>query len=742
MGRSGPRGFGESGVTRIIEEIRSIGLPARILSGAILGIIFGIVLGDRAAVLAPLGSAYAMLLQIAVYPYLICSLLQGLGRLPTARVGHLVRASWRPYVFIWCITLAVIWLLSRAIPASPPPSLLIPALARPEISFLDLVIPANPFESLYRNDVPAIVLFAVIYGLATQGLPTRQTLFDVLEVVRAASIRIWNWIVWIAPLGVFALFADTAGTIRPDQLGGLLLYITLFLVGTAVLAFVVLPLVLSAVASTSYRDLLAELQPALVLAAVTTLSVVALPFVQRAAERIVPRSGCPMDEETSDVIQTSLSLSYVFAQLGNYFSYLLILYAAFAAKIQLTSAETLALPFMSLVSGMGSPSATINGIIFLAHWLHLPDDTVDLYVETATVTRYGQVILSVIGFSFVTITVPLIYHGKVRLRWPLAATGIGAGAATLVGISLTCIALQSSLFPAQRENDPLSLRLDPALAPQVLVSTQRSQPGGQAAPQPVRRLSVRDLQEAGVLRVGYNPEIVPFSYWNADGDLVGFDIAYARQLAGDLGVRLELIPFSWQQLPQDLLEGRFDIAVSGIYLTYLRLTRVNTSRAYYHGAVALIVPSDRAVQFTTRAAISSLPNLRLAVMNDPVLLPLIHHLFPQAGTMSIPDYGSLPSLSGQVDGAVWTLPQAAAWAAAHPGWTAVAPEDIGSSLPFAYMMPPDADNLRAFVDQWLDLKADDGFRQRQIDYWILGKSQRVQLPRWSLLQQLSEMLGH
>jgi proton glutamate symport protein len=85
------------------------------------------------------------------------------------------------------------------------------------------------------------------------------------------------------------------------------------------------------------------------------------------------------------------------------------------------------------------------------------------------------------------------------------------------------------------------------------------------------------------------------------------------------------------------------------------------------------------------------------------------------------------------------LPQAAAWAAAHPGWTAVAP-DIGNSLPFAYMMPPGAENLRAFVDQWLQLKEEDGFRQRQIDYWILGKSQRAPQPRWNLLQQIGQSL--
>jgi proton glutamate symport protein len=56
-------------------------LPQRILLGAILGIATGVVFGERAAVLQPIGDAYGAMLQIAVYPYLLCSLMYGLGRL-------------------------------------------------------------------------------------------------------------------------------------------------------------------------------------------------------------------------------------------------------------------------------------------------------------------------------------------------------------------------------------------------------------------------------------------------------------------------------------------------------------------------------------------------------------------------------------------------------------------------------------------------------------------------------------
>jgi len=78
--------------------VRSIGLPIWILIGAGAGLIAGVVLGERTAILKPLGSAYAMMLQVAVYPYLLCSLLWGLGRLQPGMARRLFAAGWGVYL--------------------------------------------------------------------------------------------------------------------------------------------------------------------------------------------------------------------------------------------------------------------------------------------------------------------------------------------------------------------------------------------------------------------------------------------------------------------------------------------------------------------------------------------------------------------------------------------------------------------------------------------------------------------
>lgn len=716
--------------------IRAIPLPLWVALGAVAGIVIGVVLGERTAVLQPLGSAYAMMLQIAVYPYLICALIYGLGRLTPAEAKRLFGAGWSVYLFLWCVTLLAIWLLSRVIPPIPDPSILTPAAVHSEADFLKMLIPANLIDAVGRDYVPAVAVFAIVYGIAIQKIERKSALFEVLQAIQVASVTLWGWIVRFAPIGVFALFAAAAGTIEPSRLSGLLLYVALFLVGTLLLAFVVLPTVMAALVPTGYREIVTELRPALVIAVVTTLSVVALPFIQRAAERVADAAGCPDSEERSNVIKAVLALSYVLAQLGNYFIYLLMLYAAYEYKEPLTTTEELLLPLWALLSGLGSPSAIVDGVIFIGRWLHLPAELTDLFIETWTVTRYGQVVLSVVGFGFATILIPLIYFRKVRLRPHRAAVAAAVtvasfGVAVAGGTALRPLLLQPAGNPLQ------ALTIDPSLAKGLHVTVIRSPAIAQTSVSPGADPTLAAIRASGVLRVGYNSDVPPFSYWNGRGELVGFDISFAYELARDLGVRLEFVPYVWADLERDLQEWRIHVAMSGIYETDERLRTLALSHSYYQSPLALIVRSGRARDFLDHGEIAAMPDLKLAVRDHPALVPMVHRLFPRASVTVLRDQDVLAALSdGAVDGLVWPLQQAGPWAEAHPGFTAVAPAHMRGPILFVYLVPPDALIFRHYLNEWLELKASDGFRKAQIDYWMKGKPRSDRPPRWNLLDAM------
>lgn len=243
------------------------------------------------------------------------------------------------------------------------------------------------------------------------------------------------------------------------------------------------------------------------------------------------------------------------------------------------------------------------------------------------------------------------------------------------------------------------------------------------------------IRARGRLRVGFGSNIIPFSYFNARGELVGFDIAAAYRLARDLGVGLELVPLDWASLENDLLAGRFDIVMAGAYATPDRLRHLAVSNFYLVSPLALIVRSELAPQFLSRERIAARSDLSLAVFRDPVLVPLVHDLFPASTISTVGSYSELPHRPDLV-GAIWTREQAAAWTSAHSGFTAVVPAGMGSPLPFAYLMPPSAADLLRYVNLWLELEQARGVRSAEFDYWVKGIARAPAGHRWNLIDNV------
>jgi len=715
-------------------------LPYWVLAGAVAGVVAGVFFGDHCALLRPIGTAYVNLMEVVVFPYLICSLLHGLGRLSPDTAWLLFRRSWLIFVLVWAITFLVIFLMSLSIPSAAGPSVIDMTVPRDGPDLLTLLIPANPFFDLARNYVPAIVVFSILYGVAIQRLENKETFLSVLEVFRDASLAIWRWVVLLAPLGVFALFADTAGTVRPNEIVGLSLYLITVLAGTLILAFWILPSVIAALVPMNTREVISSLRGALVIAVVTSLSVAALPYVQQAVEKLGDQVGIK-DRERGEIIKTTLAVSYPFGQLGNFFIWLFILFCAYYYRVPIgnDSADTVVLPIVSLLSGIGSPTSSVDAVAFLTNWLGFPDAATGLYVSMMTVTRYGQVLASVMGFAFITILTTLSYYGKLRLNWRRLVISAGIGTA-IIAILVVGSRQVENAISTLREPPYLSFALASDLLEGLDVSVHH--PGDQDEGTETARTTstggdsaLGSIQRSGVLRVGYNPDVIPFSYINSKGDLVGFDIAYAHKLASDLNVKLELIPFEWQQLKQDLENRRFDIAASGIYVTDSRLEDLLVSEPYFQSPIAFIVQTHAVDRFLSRDSIQQQTDLIVGVFDDPVLEPLLERLFPNAKIEVIPGYKHLTEHE-EIVAAIWTLEQAKAWVTSRPGYTAVVPKELGGQFLFAYLLPPESHDLREFVDYWMQLQRANGLHDRLVRKWIDGKPEPLTAPRWSILRNV------
>ncbi|MCB2226283.1 MAG: cation:dicarboxylase symporter family transporter [Desulfarculaceae bacterium] len=690
--------------------------------GAAGGIATGVLAGESCRVLQPIGNAYVMLLESVVYPYLISSLLHGLGRLSPAMALRLLKKSWPFYLAAWFGVLGAILLLGQAFPSSPPAFMVDNAAqVRGGPDFLQLILPGNIFQDLANNYVPAVVLLSVFFGVAIQSIKGKERALEILALVRAACVKIWGWVVKLAPVAVFAMFASTVGTTELAQAGGLLVYVGLFLAACGLLAFWALPMAIASLMPLRYREVILLLRNALTLALVTTLSVVALPYIQEAAEKLAQANKID-DPERGEIIETSLAVNYPLGQLGNFFVYFFMLFAAFYSRTALSGVEELALPFMTLFSCFGSPTSTVNAVDFLGSWLRLPGSPTDLYVETMMVTRYGQVALSVMGFAFLTFLMTFNFYGKIkpRLGRLLGALGITAGA--LVLLAWGGHVMFKDILTQPQENY-LAFRLPTSVTQGIKARFYESQAQflrehPKAALQPGQSVLHR-IQSTQTLRVGYGRDIVPFAYRNDQGELVGYDVACAYNLARALNVKLAFVPVVYENLEQDVKAGIMDIWMGGVYVMENRMLWGAFSSPIFHSPMALIVPSGRVKEFADMARIKKHKHLTLALFDNPAMRTLGQRLFPWAKQILVPGYDQLPKTKDW-DAALWTLEQGGVWASSHPGYSAVRPKDLGAVIVFAYLMPKDSSQMRELVNHWLQMRRADGFLAQQRAYWIEG----------------------
>ncbi len=101
---------------------------------------------------------------------------------------------------------------------------------------------------------------------------------------------------------------------------------------------------------------------------------------------------------------------------------------------------------------------------------------------------------------------------------------------------------------------------------------------------------LRQIVDQGVLRVGVNPLFKPFSFPGTANKRQGVDIDIANLLATKLGVRLELIvPESFSELIPMLVQGKIDLIMAGMSITFDRAKVVDFTRPYFDTGLSILL---------------------------------------------------------------------------------------------------------------------------------------------------------
>ena len=702
----------------------------QILIGLGGGILTGLFFGERIAPIEWVADGFVRLLQMMVLPYITVSIIASLGSLNPAELRTLGLRAAAVIGGLWIVALTFAVLIPLTFPAIEGASFFSSSLVerRPEFDFIALYVPANPFNALANNIVPAVVLFSIVLGSALVGVERRERLLDVLHVTRAAIARATRLVTRLTPYGLFAIAAHAAGTLNLQQLERLQVYLVAYVLVALLLSLWVLPGLVAALTPLSARDILRESQDSLITAAIAGDLFIVLPGLTEASRTLLARLE-PRSSEPERLTEVIVPASFNFPHSGKLLSLSFILFAGWFSEASVPVSMYPQLALAGLVSFFGSLTAAVP---FLLDFVRVPADTFQLFLATGVInSRVGSLVAAVH-----TLAVALLAGCAImgHLCWQRSRVLRFAGVTTLLSIAVIGGAravFATALAPAYSKDEVLASM---QLLSEPVEATLATAP----SPAPATTLPpIETIRQRRVLRVGYLPDSLPFAFVNQAGHLVGFDIELAHDLARELGVTLAFVPVDRDTMASQVAEGYCDLVMSGVAVTTERARDLLLSDSYLDETAALVVPDHERNQFATWDELRDRAALKIAAPDVPYYVRKLHSLLPGATITIQPDVSTwFTGGASGFDALALPAERGSAWTLRYPAYSVVVPGPEPIKVPLAYPIARHDAALARLVNTWIALKRKDGTIDAAYRYWILGHDAAPDRPRWSIIRDV------
>lgn len=147
-------------------------------------------------------------------------------------------------------------------------------------------IPNNPFHSVAAGDMVPIIVFVLIFAIALSKVgDVNRPIVSFFESVFAATMKITDWIMFLAAPGVFALTASAVSNFGIDIFASISKYLLVLLIGFAIQLFIVYPIFLKKTSKVSIVMLYSAITEAMMVAFGTASSSATLPLTIACCEK-------------------------------------------------------------------------------------------------------------------------------------------------------------------------------------------------------------------------------------------------------------------------------------------------------------------------------------------------------------------------------------------------------------------------------------------------------------------------
>jgi proton glutamate symport protein len=407
-------------------------LTTRVLIALVAGLALGLAVsstGNPTLVtmtrwIEPLGTLFINGIRMTVIPLVVGSLVAGIASAPNpsalGRIGVRALAIFVITLFAGAIAAALIappvfalFAIDPAAQAALQASAAESATATAESvrripgfgQWLIDLVPTNPVKAAADGAMLPLIVFTLAFGLAVAGLrsDTKAVVVRVFEAIRDAAMTLVRWILWTAPIGVFALALALVARLGASAIGALAGYVGLVVAVSVIFVVLVLYPMAAIIGKVPILEFARAALPAQAVAFSSRSSLAALPaMIESARDRLrLP------EEITSFFLPLAASVYRIGAAIGQTVGVLFVaqLYGVSLGPATLATVVLTAVATSFSVPGIPGGSIVIMAPVLMAAGLPvegigilLGADTIpDMFRTTANVTGHLAVATAVAG---------------------------------------------------------------------------------------------------------------------------------------------------------------------------------------------------------------------------------------------------------------------------------------------------------------------------------------------------------
>lgn len=239
------------------------------------------------------------------------------------------------------------------------------------------------------------------------------------------------------------------------------------------------------------------------------------------------------------------------------------------------------------------------------------------------------------------------------------------------------------------------------------------------------------LRKRGTLRVGFS-NFAPWALQDANGEWIGFELDVIYKLTRDFDLEPVLVPRPWGGIIDDLLNGEFDIIISGMSINPQRAERVTFSAPYTYTTTVLLL--NQSIQINSLKELNQ-PQYRFVGAKGYSTLYITQLLFNEPQIEIFDDAKSAVSYlaGGQADAFLLSLIEAVIEIDRYPKRIYI--PDWGRKILVengAFALPKNVEAAwLKLLNDWIQTNWANGFLEQKNRYWMESRD-------WTKDHQLAE----